>query len=200
MSRTAEFDNLENPYRPPAAVRSAYGATADVQSQVDELRVFVGGKANYYLQKWAPRLQDPQAEVGMNWAAFFLTAMWMCYRKMYRVAFIFYGVTTLVVVAQYVVFVTVMGLPAIPAGVGLIGNVAAAVICGLYGNAWYLAHAERLIAEARAQGSDEHYLGHVLARRGGTSLLAALGVPFALGLLAGIVMAFALIITHAVPH
>ncbi len=151
MSRTAEFDNLENPYRPPAAVRSAYGATADVQSQVDELRVFVGGKANYYLQKWAPRLQDPQAEVGMNWAAFFLTAMWMCYRKMYRVAFIFYGVTTLVVVAQYVVFVTVMGLPAIPAGVGLIGNVAAAVICGLYGNAWYLAHAERLIAEARAR-------------------------------------------------
>jgi hypothetical protein len=143
-----------------------------------ELRAFVGPRSDYYLRKWAPRLEDPKGEVGMNWAAFFLTAFWMAYRKMYAATFIFYGVVMLLTIVQQVAFVGILGSEAVPAGVGLIVNIAVALVCGLCGNAWYLNHTRRKIAAAQAQGLQGENLNYHLARRGGTSLAASFGMVF----------------------
>ncbi len=50
------------------------------------------------------------------------------------------------------------------------------VVCGMFGNAWYLAHAKRQIARTRALGLEESAYYAALARRGGTSFIAAIGI------------------------
>jgi hypothetical protein len=176
MSEVAQFDQTENPYR-----SSGYGTLeADhdgpLQGQPNELCFFVGRKADYYLKKWAPRLEDPQADVGMNWAAFLLTGLWLAYRKMYAAAFIFFGAAVLERFSEEVVFRGLMRLPSVPMGVNLIYSLAAAIICGLFGNAWYLAHARRKIADAHAQGLEGEQLLFALSQRGGTSFFAPIGL------------------------
>ena len=56
----------------------------------------------------------------------------------------------------------------------MIVNLVTSTICAVYANAWYLAHAQRAIAKARAEGYEEEALWHILAKRGGTSVLAAI--------------------------
>jgi hypothetical protein len=172
MSPVAEFDQIENPYRSTATLETECEVTET------ELRAFVGPKFDYYLRKWAPKLEDPSADCGMNWAAFFLSGFWFPYRKMYAATFILYGVSLALAIVQQVVFVAVIGTATVPAGVGLIVNIAVALVCGLYGNTWYLAHAQRKIAAAHAQGFQGDHLMYHLARTGGTSLAASLGIAF----------------------
>jgi hypothetical protein len=172
MSPIAQYDEIDNPYRSTATLEMAGEVTET------ELRAFVGPKFDYYLRKWGPKLEDPSADCGMNWAAFFLSGFWFPYRKMYAATFILYGVSLALAILQQVVFVAVIGAETVPPGVGLIMNVAVALVCGLYGNAWYLAHTQRKIAEAHAQGYQGDHLMYHLARKGGTSLAASLGLAF----------------------
>ena len=194
MSQVADFDPMENPYRSSATLEPMADDSPEVLES--ELRAFVGTRSDYYLRKWAPRLEDPKGEVGMNWVAFFLPAFWLGYRKMYAATFIYFGAILSLTLLQELVFVGILGLPAVSPGVGLIVNLATAVVCGLCGNAWYLSHARRAIAAARAQGlQDEHLMVH-LARRGGTSLGASFGMVF-LGSMAMFVLIMVLAIIGA---
>lgn len=191
MSQTAQFDQANNPYRSAAALELAEDAL-DVDET--ELRAFVGPRADYFLRKWAPRLQDPSGDVGMNWAALFLGTFWTAYRKMYRVTFIFIGVMILLAIAQQIVFVSLLGGEAVPPGVGAIVNVMSAIVCGLCGNSWYLTHTKRAISAARAGGFQDDHLLYELSRRGGTSWLAVfamMGLIFVLTflLVLGLIMA-----------
>lgn len=175
MSQVADFDQMDNPYRSSAVLEPT---SVDTDVAENELRAFVGPRGDYYLRKWAPRLADPSGETGMNWAAFFLTAFWLAYRKMYAATFIFYGVAVALAVLQQVVFVLMLGAPSVPPGVGLIVNIAIAIVCGLCGNGWYLAHTRRKIADSKAKGLGGEHLMYDLVRRGGTSLAASIGMVF----------------------
>lgn len=192
MSPVAEYDQLDNPYR------STHYATAEPEPiGIDELRAFIGGNAAYYLRKWAPRLTSPDGECGMNWAAFFFSTFWMFYRKMYRNAFLFIGAAVIVSLVLSVLFLVVFHTETVPSSVNLIFNVLFSLVCGMFGNAWYLSHAQQKIAAARAQGMTGDRLLFTLRQQGGTSLLVlflVLGLPFLLlmfGLVLGILAAAA---------
>jgi hypothetical protein len=95
----------------------------------------------------------------------------------------FCGVILFESILEEIVFVGILGKPEPPMvldrGVGLV----ASIICGAFGNRWYLSHARRAIAEVRSEGLPEDAYLQALARRGGTNLAASLGmfVAFVIG-------------------
>ena len=162
----------DNPYRGP--IFSDPPATGVSSLSEAEIRAFVGRNAGYYLRKWPVGADDRGPARGFNWAAFLLNAFWISYRKMYRLALIFYSVIGVT---------TVLAIVLEPAGrVGelahLPGTASSASssrsFAAFFGNAWYLAHASA--KTGRRLASRGHRTTRGLARRGGTNLLAAIGL------------------------
>jgi hypothetical protein len=82
-----------------------------------EVAAFVGEKAGYYLQKWRPVLDgtgNAGNATGFNWAAFFLSGLWLPYRKMYRATAIFFGVILLETLFEEIIYVGILGKPEAP--------------------------------------------------------------------------------------
>jgi hypothetical protein len=174
----------DNPYQAPAftdqpmtGVEPGFPPGSSGRSEA-EIRAFVGKKADYYLTRWSEALHDGGRVRGFNWAAFLLSGLWLPYRKLYRIAIIFFVIvaaeSVLEALAVAAGFATEAGLSALGSLVGLV----AAVVIGSFGNAWYLAHAKRQIAQVRALGLQDDAYFAALARRGGTSLPASFGLFF----------------------
>jgi hypothetical protein len=142
---------------------------------IDEIRAFVGRRADYYLKKWHGTLAGEARGTGFNWAAFLLSGLWIPYRKMYLVALVFYGIVIAESIAEEVIFVGILGREETPAVVDRITAVIAAAVCGAFGNRWYLSRVRKEISSLKVQGMTEEAVLETLARRGGTSLGAALG-------------------------
>ena len=135
-----------------------------------EERAAIGRRADFYLAKWSA------TEVGgFNWAAFFVALPWLAYRKMYRNAATLAAVACVESVLQELLFVSWLGRE-VPRAVDRAVAIAVCVVCGRLGNGWYRSHVRRLVLEARTTEPDEAARLALLARRGGTSLLAAIGV------------------------
>lgn len=132
-----------------------------------QLAYFVGGEYQRYLTKWAPMLHGQAKRAGWNWAGFFLGGLWMGYRKMYGATIAYYAALIVLLALDEVV-----GGSALTSVVGL----GVGVAIGLYGNAWYLKHAQTKIAEVRSQGGDDETQLRELTRLGGTSMAATLGL------------------------
>jgi hypothetical protein len=148
--------------------------------QVDDLRVFVGKREEYYLPAWAPVLKGYGHNAGFNWCAFFFTVMWMAYRKMYFFAFLFMGVGVAVSIIQEVVCTVYFGLPESPRFADRIATLIFSLICGSFGNRWYLYHAQQQIAKVQTIGLSREESQRRIASRGGTSLLKAVLFMFVL--------------------
>lgn len=162
-----------NPYASPiAAPREAVAPGEPTQS---ELIAFFGPRASYYLQRWRGAAQGKQS-MGFNWAAFLFAGIWVGYRKMYRVAMIFYAVVILETILEELLFLVVLGYPETPNSIAFATSMAFALVCGLFGNSWYLAHARREIDRAKAEGLEGATLVRALAHRGRTSVWVALGL------------------------
>jgi hypothetical protein len=209
MPATAEFEQRDNPYRAlsvPQESFAAGGATLDsLEDQLHQLQAFVGPRARYYLRKWLPKLEDPEAgDVSMNWAAFFLGAWWMAYRKMYRNMFILMGLMMCFSFIQQVVSIKLIQQPWVPAAISLIVNVLTMFVVGLCGNAWYLAHARRNIDALRGQGYNDEHLLYALSRKGGTNFWAGVGIVFLSSMLMGVVVMIGVVIAAVamggMPH
>ena len=54
------------------------------QQEREELRIFVGKNADYYISKWE---EIADTKISWNWAAFLFGLLWFGYRKMYPHAF-----------------------------------------------------------------------------------------------------------------
>jgi hypothetical protein len=154
-----------------------------------EVRAFVGPRAGYYLDSWRRALDGDGGASGFNVAAFFLSGLWLGYRKMYAAVFTLFAVLLVESVLELVLFVGVLKKEDTPSGMNTAVSLAVAVVVGGYGNRWYLARARRAIADVRARGlpEDEHL--DALAARGGTSIISAVGV-FALFLAVGFAVNF----------
>ena len=158
----------------PAAPTVAYADMDPSTITEDEARAFVGPNARYYLEKWVHALDGRGRATGFNGAAFILAGLWVPYRKMYQIAIILYALSAGTAAIEHLV----MPSQGDPMG-GWVTWLAAVVlwfVCGTYGNRWYLARARRIIGQVRAEGlpNDEHL--EALAKRGGTSVLAAIGM------------------------
>jgi hypothetical protein len=176
MSTNENGSVPENPYAAPTPESMTSQSFSAESLEERHLRAFVGSKAAYYLQKWRPLLEHEGAGAGFNWAAFFLCGLWLGYRKMYMVCLIFFAIILLESIAEELLFVGVLGEVETPAGVGRVVGIVAAVVCGSFGNRWYLSHARRVVSEVHARGLEEQAVAEVLAKRGGTSLGSALGL------------------------
>lgn len=137
--------------------------TPDQPLTEEEIRAFVGRKADYYVERWMRR-----DSMGANWAAFFLSGIWFPYRKMYRATLIFYGAILADAVLEEIID--------LPEHLSRWVGVAVAVICCSSANRWYFNHATSKIRELRAQGLPEEKYLDAVAARGGTSLFAGLGL------------------------
>jgi hypothetical protein len=170
----------DNPYQAPAISESPAMEASTLTEA--EIRAFVGRRAGYYLTKWAAALDDPFGRAtGFNWAAFLFSGLWIPYRKMYRTALIFYSIVVAVSVVEFIAqaagFLSDGALRALEGFDRIIGLVFS-IVCGMYGNYWYLTHARREIARIRASGLKDAAYYDALARRGGTTILASLGLFF----------------------
>ena len=155
----------------------------------EEARAFVGPRADYYIRKWWLDMDSMGNATGFNWAAFFLNGLWLPYRKMYRATTILYGIILLEVILEEIVFVGILGKPETPSALGRFVSLVAAIVCGGFGNDWYLSHSQKVTTEVRNQAltADAHF--QALAKRGGTSVAASLGFLLVF-LFAAVVVAF----------
>lgn len=165
-----------NPYASPTIPMAPSETDEAVDDRNDQLAAFIGRNASYYLSKWTPSMYGAPGNPGFNWAAFFLTGFWISYRKMYKFAAIFYGAILLVAIAEELLFVEVLGVAEVPGSLDGVFNIVTAVICGFAANRLYLRHADNVISEVSAAGVRGEARLHMLATRGGTSMVAALGI------------------------
>jgi len=168
----------------PANPREAFtfapfqpGEDPSGDSEVDELRRFVGPNADYYLQRWTPLVQGGDGP-GFNGAAFLLAGLWLPYRKMYKVTCLLYGIIFLESILQEVLFAGLNGASESSAGLDLLVGLVAAGICGAFGNRWYLSHARKVIAELRAEGLQGEALSQAISDRGGVNFVSSFGLFF----------------------
>jgi hypothetical protein len=120
----------------------------------EQLRTFVGPRADYYLRRWQRLAQEPDKPLGFNWAAFWLGLFWLLYRKMYGVFWITVGVVTGITVLESLVS---RGDP--PKMLDSIIALATATFLGTFGTHLYYIHARRRIASLTADGRvDSQYL------------------------------------------
>jgi len=127
----------------------------------------VGGNFPVYRQRWRLDQGIATGAGTWHWPAFLIGLVWMMYRRMYRLAALWVGLLLLISVVETLLDV--------PEGVSLVITIALSVTTGTFGNTWYLAHCQRLIAQARAvSGGDDARLRSELTARGGTSVVATL--------------------------
>jgi hypothetical protein len=174
----------DNPYRAP--VFSEPATEGEVVLTEAEIRAFVGRNSRYYLRKWPWSLDYFGRAKGFNWAAFLLSGLWMPYRKMYRLTLIFFAIIVAITVAEEIVVAAGFVAESAATVFDRVSQLVIPIICGIFANAWYLAHAKREIVKIRASGlKDEDYY-QALARRGGTNLFASFG--FFLLLIAALIL------------
>jgi Protein of unknown function (DUF2628) len=174
----------DNPYQAPEFTQEREIALTSLSEA--EIRAFVGRNAKYYLRKWSAPLGDFAQATGFNWAAFLLSGFWILYRRMYRVALIAFSIVAVPAVVTGIPEAAGLADQGTIKALNAVGNLcgfAFAIVCGNFGNAWYLAHTKRQIAQVRELGLAEEAYLRALARRGGTSFFGALGL-FALFLVA----------------
>jgi hypothetical protein len=136
-----------------------------------ELRAFVGPRADYYIAAWSGK----SGKRKYNWAAFFMSGLWLPYRRMYRPAMLFLGVVLAVTIILDVVFIGLLAYPEVPAAVNGPLNFVPGIVCAMLGNEWYRAHVYRMVARTRALSlpDDAHLLQ--LEQRGQTRVWHSLG-------------------------
>jgi uncharacterized protein DUF2628 len=134
------------------------------------LRAAIGPRADYYLRHW--RAMDEKGKgYDWNWAACFLNAYWMVFRKMWLALVLF-------ILANIAVSLIGMAIPRLDKYTFVL-MILLTFVTGSYGNRFYRRQTERLVASGLP--------AERLAMRGGTSPLAlgiALVLTIALGVLA----------------
>ena len=120
------------------------------------MRAFVGPKAYYYLSSWSGAMRGHGQAKGFKWPAFLINGIWIPYRKMYRNTFILFGI----IVGSSVIeeigagagWITESMVPTLET-LDRVAGLAISIVCGMYGNTWYLNHVKRKVAEVRGWAS-----------------------------------------------
>ncbi|MBN1854293.1 MAG: DUF2628 domain-containing protein [Pirellulales bacterium] len=175
MSEDFEFNQ---PANPNAVESSSLESIEDISgdSELEELRLFVGSRAHYYLRKWAPLLQGRTQSTGFNWAAFFFAGLWLSYRKMYKATCILWAILFVETIAEEVLFIGILGKPEAPTGTVSLMEIVIGSICGIWGNRWYLSHARKVISRIQSEKFLGEDVSQMISKRGGVSLLSAVGI------------------------
>lgn len=136
-----------------------------------EVRAFIGKEADYYFKKWQPILEGQGQWAGFNWAAFFLTGVWLAYRKMYKVIFIYYAIRIIGGIFLWAILRKHIESNILE----ILVDIAACIVCGTFGNMWYLSYTQKAIDGIRSQGLQEEAYLQSLSKLGGTNLSLSIG-------------------------
>lgn len=140
---------------------------ADKEIPNQQIEKFVGKSFAFYQQKWQKSKADNNNPMSWNMAAFFLGLVWMVYRKMYKYAFIVFGV---IVVES--IFEEMLGFSS---AMTYAANIVFALIFGFYGNAIYQRHVNNKIAEITTSYPPEK-VELEIERQGGVNIAFAVGI------------------------
>lgn len=107
----------------------------------EDMRLFVGHNSAYYDRKW--QKAEEKNGVSFNFAAFFLSMLWLGYRKMYKfvlyIALLFLAIDLVLYLIGYEY--NVSGIDPIDRGIGI----GVATMLGLYGNHLYKKETEKRV-------------------------------------------------------
>jgi hypothetical protein len=137
-----------------------------------EVRTFIGKEADYYLKKWQPILEGRGRWAGFNWAAFFLTDVWLAYRKMYKAIFVYYAAK----IAGRAFLGAILGKHIESSILEILIGLVAGIVCGVFGNMWYLSRTLKVVNEIRPQGLQEEAYFQSLSKFGGTNIRLSIGL------------------------
>lgn len=169
LSGSSEGQREQNPYASPDMTAPIVESSAIQSTEEGDLRAFVGRRADYYLEEWAPVRYGYGRSTGFNWAACLFSGLWLPYRKMYWEAAGLYGFIMLESLGE--VLLENGGGYKIAEALGVVVGVSVAVVCGVFGNRWYWKCAKRAIADVCRRGLDRTEVRRVLAHRGRTTVL-----------------------------
>ncbi|MGH8038557.1 MAG: GYF domain-containing protein [Stenotrophomonas sp.] len=154
-----------DPYAAPASSLEVGGGHAPaLDDKLQLYAAFVGRNFPVYRRKW--RLDQPgHPASGWHWPAFLFGAFWMLYRRMYAVA-----AGWIAILVGLAVVETLIGASS---GLSSATTLGASAVAGAMGNHFYLRHANRIIAQAKAShGENTQALQAELAARGGARWLS----------------------------
>jgi hypothetical protein len=174
------------PPAPPSPQAGTYaapgssGPAAPIDADHEQLaRAYIGPNADYYLGKWRQIAANGKPN-SWNWASFFLNAFWLAYRRMWMPALATLGAIFALQLAG--LFIPALGKLTAALSLGVCAFI------GWRGNALYRAQTDRAVAQAGAMSQDRNGQTAWLQAQGGV------GLPAALGLAAGFVLLWALIV------
>lgn len=132
----------------------------------ENLRIFVGKNANYYIAKWEELGEGNK--ISWNWSAFFFGLIWFAYRKMYphTFAMLIFSIILYIVQVKFNTSEWVVALT----------NLSMSIVLGMFGNYLYYDYSKSKLKDIKKQTQDERKLYVELARNGGTSIATAFGI------------------------
>jgi hypothetical protein len=146
----------------------------------EELSLFVGKKTGYYLKQWAIIAENNQPVSKMNLSALFLSLMWLFYRKMYLIGFLFFLSAVVVTEISDFILINMLGKAYTPKSYTSIMAMMFPAICSAFANKWYLLHAKRKISQIKQNILAEDLRQAAIKRKGGTNIVAGILFPILL--------------------
>ena len=135
------------------------------------IEAFVGKNSVYYLEKWRLFENESNSRVNFNKAAFFLSAIWLVYRKLYFQL----GVLFIVLVADISISVFLEDAEIVsPIVIALwdrFSPIVYGTVIGMWGNYWYFRRFRSFDDDARTQSPDPAIQETFLGSKGGTNVL-----------------------------
>jgi len=178
-------DDSESIYRAPSSDTS-FAPQGDLES------IFIGPKnANYYLNKFH-NFKSQGGSISWNWPAFFIASIWLLYRKMWLNAFLYWFV--LPVVLMVITGILAASGAGAASGLFYYGSYwfVTFIIVPMFANRLYYQHTQKKINKVVSATSSPEQQSIEVARRGGTSAIALVIVPFILVFVLGIVAAISI--------
>ena len=177
--------NSESIYRAPES-------DTTFAPQGDLLAAYVGPKnADYYARKFE-NFKSGGGAMSWHWPAFFISAWWFLYRKMWLIAFLYW----IVLPIGLSVLSTVVAVTAGPDAGALLYYgvylVIAFLLVPIFANRLYYRHAQKKADKVASVVSSAEQQSAELSRIGGTSNVVLVLVPFILIAIVGILAAIAI--------
>jgi len=163
-----------------------------VAPQGDLTLAYVGPKnADFYARKFE-KFKSGGGAISWNWPAFFISSVWLLYRKMWLLALLYWFVMPFVLT-----FIGGMVSAAVDPGTGLLAYYGLYFLIGfillpMFANRLYYGHAKSKARKVAAITSSEQQQSAELDRIGGTSSVALVVVPVFLIIMIGILAAIAI--------
>ena len=158
----------------------------------DSLAAYIGPKNADYYEKVFDRFKNQGSSMSWNWPAFFVSSVWLLYRKMWLNAFFYWIVLPVVLGTISVVIALYGGEAASNLFYYPVYLLTTFLLLPMFANRLYYRHAQAKISKVATITSSAEQQSSELARIGGTSSIVLVVVPFFLVAVIGILAAIAI--------